>query len=230
MEKLKHGWYCVRNRSTEEIRSGVSIPQRHEKERKFFNTSPWNVLEKKRVGIDALKLNVGRLLSQHISREFPLIRKEIETQYMQCRKELGQLGAPRQSSHDHVQYLIRLAMAYRRLVEDNLTGRYQASGMDPSKLRMHVQNAGDRFKDDMEKNGCTMRFKSVEEDLSPISNALSDGARQEPVEDEEGIQELDIYQEISQLWRTSRGPELPGKLLNAVFDPVVSKQLTSRIH
>lgn len=212
MEKLKHGWYCVRNRSTEEIRSGVTIAQRHEKEKQFFSTSPWNALQRKRVGIEALKLNVGRLLSSHISREFPLIRKEIEIQYMRCRKELGQLGAPRQSSHDHVQYLIRLATGYRRLVEDNLSGRYQASGMDPSKLRMHVQNAGDKFKDEMEKNGCTMQFKSVEEDFSQISNGPSGGTEQASVENEEDVQELDIYREISELWRTSRGPELPGKI------------------
>jgi len=164
-ERLTHGWFCVRNRTTTEILSGVTIEQRHENERKFFGTAPWNVLDKKRVGISSLKISLGRLLSDHVANEFPEIRKEIDDRYSRARKELEQLGAPRQTTHEQMQYLIRLAGAYQRQVEDSLNGRYAAEGTHPSKLRMHVQNANEQFNNEMHAKGCTMAFRSTEESL-----------------------------------------------------------------
>lgn len=224
-EQLKHGWYCVRNRTTDEVISGVSISERHENERAFFATSPWDKLDKRRVGVDALRHNLGLLLNQHISREFPLIRKEIEAQFVQSRKNLEQLGAPRQTAHEQLQYLIRLATAYQELVRKNLSGHYETTGLDPSKLRMHLQNAGDSFSDRLLKDGCAMRFKSVDESFSdsdeedlhikPLyvlrdNSDVSDG-RDNDEDDDEG-DNRDIYTEILKLWRTNRGPELPGKI------------------
>lgn len=224
-EQLKHGWYCVRNRSTDEVSSGISIVERHENERAFFATSPWDKLDKRRVGVDALRHNLGLLLNQHISREFPLIRKEIEAQFIQSRKNLEELGAPRQTAHEQLQYLIRIATAYQDLVRKNLGGQYETTGLDPSKLRMHLQNAGDSFSDKMLKDGCAMRFKSVEESLSntdeeglkgstriltrdnsDVINAGDDGS------DDGESDNHDIYKEILKLWRTNRGPELPGNI------------------
>ena len=219
-EQLKHGWYCVRNRTTDEVSSGVSIAERHENERAFFTTSPWDKLDKRRVGVDALRRNLGLLLNQHISHEFPLIRKEIEAQLLQSRKDLEQLGAPRQTSHEQVQYLIRLATAYQDLVRKNLSGHYETTGLDPSKLRMHLQNAGDSFSDQMLQDGCAMRFKSVEEGLSDTNEGDRDDIIDDSDHDNYSIDsedggdgdDHDIYKEILKLWRTNRGPELPGKV------------------
>ncbi|KAI9719100.1 MAG: hypothetical protein M1812_003730 [Candelaria pacifica] len=122
-ERLNHGWFCVRNRKPEEITAGFTIEQRHEMERVFFDAAPWKVLDKKRVGISALKASLGRLLSNHVASEFPEIRKEIETRYSKCREELDELGAPRQTTHEQMQYVLRLAGTYQRKVEDSLNGR-----------------------------------------------------------------------------------------------------------
>lgn len=224
-EQLKHGWYCVRNRSTDEVSSGVSIIKRHENERAFFATSPWDKLDKRRVGVDALRHNLGLLLNQHISREFPLIRKEIEAQFVQSRKNLEELGAPRQTAHEQLQYLIRIATAYQDLVRKNLGGHYETTGLDPSKLRMHLQNAGDRFSDKMLKDGCTMKFKSVDESLSDTAEEDLDSNPSVLTQNNSGVFDAsedgrdgeesdnhDIYKEILKLWRTNRGPELPGKI------------------
>ena len=215
-EKLKHGWYCVRNRSTQEVMEGVTTEQRHENERAFFKTSPWNELDNKRTGITNLKLNLGKLLSQHIGREFPEIRKEIDVHYLRCRNELTQLGSPRQNSQEQLQYLIKLATTYQRHVEDALGGRYTDAGTHPSKLRMHVQNAGDRFNEEMHARGYTMAFKSSEDELEVGSKVQKideyEFASNSDLEDEEEKKKLDIYDEIKKLWRTSRGRELPGKI------------------
>ncbi|SLM33571.1 P-loop containing nucleoside triphosphate hydrolase [Lasallia pustulata] len=214
-EQLKHGWYCVRNRSTDEVASGVSMTERHRNERAFFATPPWDKLDKRRVGVDALRQSLGLLLNQHISREFPFIRKEIEAQFLRSSKSLEQLGAPRHTAHEQVQYLIKLTTAYQELVRKNLDGHYESSEHDPSKLRMHVQNAGDKFSERMLKDGCAMRFKTVEEDF-----VVADGNLGAPIAEDED----DIYGEISKLWRLNRGPELPGHLNPSVMETLFKHQ------
>lgn len=240
VEFLKHGWYCVRNRSTQEILEGCSMPQRHQKEKAFFDKPPFNKIDKKRTGIANLKTNLGRLLSDHIAREFPQIRKEIESRYAACLGQLEALGAPRQNAQEQRQHLTRIATLYQRKIEDVSTGRYTAAGMHPSKLRVNLQNASDRFNDKMLARGKTMAFKSTHEEYVREHDrvAQSEG-RQMPIlptpivatqrttvpiairrtlsssDDDSGAESSenlrDIYQQIQLLWRTSRGTELPGE-------------------
>lgn len=66
----------LRDKSTKEIQEGVTVAQRHEKERKFLQRTPWNALSKDRVGVKALKPFIGLLLYEHIRREFPALVKE----------------------------------------------------------------------------------------------------------------------------------------------------------
>ena len=164
-EILKHGWYCVRNRSTEEINCKVSLQERHENERSFFLTAPWNTLDKKRTGIENLKHNLGRLLANHIAQEFPHIRKELDAKHVCCSEELTDLGSPRQTSQVQMQFLIKLANAYQKLIEDAVAGRYSEHGKHPSKVRMHVQNAGDGFNSKMLRHGYTVRFKTSDDEV-----------------------------------------------------------------
>jgi hypothetical protein len=182
VESLKHGWYCVRNRSTQEILEGCSMLQRHQKEKAFFDKPPFNNIDKKRTGIANLKTNLGRLLSDHIAREFPQIRKEIESRYAACLGQLEALGAPRQNAQEQRQHLTRIATLYQRKIEDVSTGRYTAAGMHPSKLRVHLQNASDRFNDKMLARGKTMAFKSTHEEYVRESDRVAQSeVRQMPI-------------------------------------------------
>lgn len=160
VEFLKHGWYCVRNRTTQEILNGWSMSQRHQKEEQFLAKPPFNKIDSRRTGIANLKTNLGRLLSNHIAREFPEIHKEIESRYTVCLGRSDALGAPRQNTQEQRQYLTRIATIYQRKVEDVSAGRYTAAGMHASRLRMHLQNASDRFNESMHEDGHTMAFKS----------------------------------------------------------------------
>ena len=56
----------------------MSLKERHDKEREFFKTSPWDELRKDRVGIPALSAFLAQLLYEHIRREFPAVSAEIE--------------------------------------------------------------------------------------------------------------------------------------------------------
>ncbi|MCJ1383813.1 hypothetical protein MMC17_006927 [Xylographa soralifera] len=245
VEYLKHGWYCVRNRSTQEINDGVPIEERNRREKEFFSKAPWNKIEQKRTGISHLKVILGRLLSNHIAREFPDIRKEIDARHSTCCKQLENLGPPRQSTQEQRQHLTKIATIYQRAIEDASNGRYKEKGLHPSKLRMHLQNESDKFNVQMEARGKTMSFKStdvefrgrkIEEsttpDKSPVEDASStdseskqDSAESKKVEDSK--EPLDIYEEIQALWCCSRGTELPAiiKCHSIVFVKVCSDEI-----
>ncbi|KAK7177581.1 dynamin family protein [Paraphaeosphaeria sporulosa] len=143
VEKLTHGWFAVKSRSTQEIADGVTIDERHKREKAFFATQvPWAELKKDRVGIHALKTFLGGLLYNHIQSEFPEVVKDIEKLATSTQKELELLGPSRQTTADQRRFLTRLANAYQQKVSNALSGNYDAKldGDSPIKLRMHKFN------------------------------------------------------------------------------------------
>lgn len=128
-EKLTHGWFAVKNRSTNDINEGVTIEMRHERELHFFNnTQPWSRLSRDRCGIGPLKTYLGKLLSEHVRGEFPSLVAEIQGQFDEAYCNLKQLGDPRQTSHQQRQFLTTVAAKYQRRVNDALVGNYRSLG------------------------------------------------------------------------------------------------------
>ncbi|PTB58443.1 hypothetical protein M431DRAFT_3404 [Trichoderma harzianum CBS 226.95] len=201
VEHLQHGWFVVRNRSTKEIQEGVTILERHENERRFFQQVPWNALPKDRVGVKALKPFLGQLLYEHIRREFPALVKEIEDLYRETQRKVEALGASRQTAAEQRQYLTRLANRYQRNVEDSLRGNYAADLDTKSqlKLRMHLRDLADQFEKDLRSKGHTFPFQQ------PDGSVDTDYLDQDV---EPGVQ--DIMGWIHERYRDARGAELPG--------------------
>ncbi|MCJ1282732.1 hypothetical protein MMC26_002057 [Xylographa opegraphella] len=235
VETLKHGWHCVRNRSTQDINDGVSAEERDRKEKEFFSKAPWNSIEPQRTGIAHLKTNLGRLLSKHIAREFPDIRKEIDAHYVLSCKQLEKLGPPRQSTQEQRQHLTKIATLYQRAIEEVSNGRYRKAGNHPSKLRMHLQNASDCFAQNMQTSGKTMEFKSTDdkfEELKVESDELTESCsgdanlstEEDFVEDGAEVKPSNMYEEIHLLWRSARGIELFGHVNPSVVETLFNFQ------
>ncbi len=70
---LRNGWYCVKQRGTEELKAGVSGDEARVQEQEFFSTKkPWSEVGRAldgRVGSDALAAKLGKILSELVSRE-----------------------------------------------------------------------------------------------------------------------------------------------------------------
>ena len=174
---------------------GVTIAKRHILEEEFFRKSPWNRIDSKRTGIANLTKSLAGLLSAHVTHQYREIEKEIRAQHLHCRTELESLGPPRQTAQDQRQFLTKMSMLYEREVDDALNGRYYQPGRHPSKLRMLIANRSDKFSDEMHENSETLKFKESTEELDHTQTI-----------------KRDICQEIQEIWRMSRGPELPGKV------------------
>ncbi|KAJ4161690.1 uncharacterized protein LMH87_007714 [Akanthomyces muscarius] len=208
VERLQHGWFVIRNRSTKEIQEGVTIAQRHENERRFFQGAPWNELPKERIGVKALKPFLGQLLYEHIRREFPALVSEIEALYKETQKKVEALGSSRQTATEQRQYLTRLANRYQRNVEDALKGNYDEE-LDPQsrlKLRMHLRNLADKFEEDIRTKGYKLPFEQA--------NGVVDA---DFLQHDKPVEAPDIMGWIRKQYREARGAELPGTVNPALL-------------
>ena len=214
---MTHGWFAVKSRSTQEIKDGVTIEGRHKSEKDFFGTvAPWTGLKKDRVGIYALKAFLGSLLYKHISHEFPGVVKDIEELSLNTQKELELLGPSRQTSADQRRFLTRVANAYQQDVARALSGNYdpELDSDSPLKLRMHIQKLNDNFGQTMTRKGHSKVFLTVEgtidQEYARAGNASG------------GILEW-----IRELYRDSRGAELPGTVNPVVLENMFRQQSRS---
>ncbi|KAH0544346.1 hypothetical protein FGG08_001487 [Glutinoglossum americanum] len=243
-ERLNHGWFCVRNRTTEEIKAGVTMEARNKNEADFFKNSPFNVLDKKRTGVPALSIFLGKMLCDHVISEFPSLRQEISALCLESRKRMEELGPPCQTPQEQRAYLLKLAGSYQRRVEDALSGRYKMSGKHPSKLRMHIQNANDTFGEAMHTKGHSRKFRSTDEDMEseiaqrydmslvkcrlrrhrtphPYTSSIVNRKYSQAASDDDTE---DIYVWIKDIYKDSRGPELPGHVNSSVLQNLFHQQ------
>ncbi|PWW75868.1 P-loop containing nucleoside triphosphate hydrolase protein [Tuber magnatum] len=211
VERLKHGWFAVKNRSAKDIRSNVTIEERHVNEENFFKTSPWCELERNRVGIRPLKSFLGKLLYEHIREEFPTLVKDIAAKLRESKAVLAEFGPARQTPTEQRVYLTKIVNQYEAEVDRTLAGTYDPglSSGDPLKLRMHIFNANERFAGKLKREGYLMPFRTVDNSLDNDYNRSTAGTETEP-----------IYTWIRNWYRESRGAGLPGTV-----NPEVVKSL-----
>ncbi|KAL4928186.1 dynamin family protein [Aspergillus undulatus] len=232
VEELTHGWFVVKNRSTEDIEGGVTIEGRHRKEKEFFSEKPlWRDLPRDRVGIHSLKRFLGKLLYDHIRNEFPSVIKDIEQSLQDAENDLEQLGPSRQTSVDQRRFLNRIVRKYQAEVDNALGGNYDPtlSSDNSLKLRMHTQALGEEFAKTIARHGHAKLFYTPDGNLDPeYSRATSDYEDDDGgsavSENTDGDNEEDICSWIRRVYRDSRGTELPGTVNPRVIENLFRQQ------
>ncbi|KAF3903551.1 Dynamin [Arthrobotrys entomopaga] len=219
LEILHHGWFVVKNRSTQEIKDGVTILQRHQKEKDFFKKAPWNRLSREHIGVEKLKPFLGHLLYEHVRDEFPKLVDEINKLVSETEAALEKLGAARTTATEQRQYLTRIANEYDRRVTDCLDAKLRevVSINSPLKIRTHIQNMNEEFSVRIQALGHTRCFKDLkgEDDNKGYSVELRKAFYEKTGQPEQ----TDIYEWIRDTYKNSRGPELPGMVNpNAVIE------------
>ncbi|KAF3210236.1 hypothetical protein TWF106_010767 [Orbilia oligospora] len=251
MEKLRHGWFAVRNRSTKEIQDGVTIQQRHIKEKEFFRKAPWSRLGRDKTGIENLKPFLGHLLYEHVRDEFPKLVDEINRLVIETEDSLEQLGIARTTPTEQRIYLTKIANEYERSVTDCLDAKFreQIDSKSPLKIRTRIQNMNSDFAKRMQIEGHTREFKDEDEEpkseepevdeIAPPEIPFTSHEREEhqlygyknkEVNGENSLNKLDpedIYDWIKVTYRDSRGPELPGLINYNVVIQMFREQSTN---
>ena len=69
---LQLGWHVLRNPGQAD--HSITVTDRHKLESNFFaNKSPWNQIDKDKVGAQSLRHRLQDILTDHIRREFPKV-------------------------------------------------------------------------------------------------------------------------------------------------------------
>ncbi|TVY86471.1 Interferon-induced GTP-binding protein, partial [Lachnellula willkommii] len=131
---FKLGWHVVKNREFKE--RDVSLEERNLLETSFFLTSNWKCLPTETVGIEALRRRLSILLFEHVKKELPKLREELELALVRSRDQLIQLGPSRSTGGDCKAYLTQLSLDYHEICKAAVDGHYEAeyfhTDVDPS--------------------------------------------------------------------------------------------------
>lgn len=118
---LRLGWHALRNMDHQ--KQGVSYEHRDEVEQTFFSKRPWSQIDKKNVGIDALREKLSQCLFGSITHDLPAFVGLMQDKLQECRVYLDKLGAARDSPDSQSYHLQRIQRDLQSLIQDALDGR-----------------------------------------------------------------------------------------------------------
>lgn len=191
--KLKLGFFLLKNSTPSEMQQGITAEERSVKERVFFRSPQWSKqqLNHDRVGIENLRGYLQQLLEEHVERELPKVKGEIETMIATTNKELLCLPKARPTIADVRMFLSDVAMQYHSLATAALNGEYHTTHVDffiagdeavpTTRLRARIHESNSTFADKMRDKGQMLKESSKAQVSSgTTSPALQPGASPSP--------------------------------------------------
>ncbi|KAJ3499735.1 hypothetical protein NLG97_g119 [Lecanicillium saksenae] len=156
---LTLGYFLVRNRGAHSDSHVLPEPDPE------LQCAPWRALPRDRVGIPALKEQLGSLLVEITQREFPKLLQDISSQIRECKRDLHSLGPPRQDEREQRSFLSHIAGAFQDHVRAALAADYNANlafTEEPNlRLITHVVNITDIFNADFQNTGHARLFEKL---------------------------------------------------------------------
>ncbi|KAM3425678.1 hypothetical protein BST61_g7618 [Cercospora zeina] len=242
---MKLGWHITRNPGQKELRDANVI--RGDLEAAFFRSStPWNGVEKGKVGIDSLRLRIKDVLSSLVKKEFPKVQVEIKSRLALCQKKLRGLGAERNTPAEQTAYLIELATRFQRLVSMSISATHGADDTFEKSpalcIAPAVMSRMKTFSDEMAQYGESYAFARDDKSTLKDDDSISDESSTEQTfrirkyNDREDLVDILFPQEsldvplhgemgewLLQVFRANRGFEL-GTFSASILATVMKKQ------
>ena len=159
---MKEGWYGLRNRQASEL--SITDDERDKLEEEFFKGDDWKYLPKDKLGRNNLKRALVKMRNTHIKQSFPGLLLEIETKLDRCITHIDQLGPPRTTNQAQFVLINRIAMAYSKLAEAAIDGRYEIINDEKLFARRLIRTGLQDFYDSMYKGGHKVPFRASKED------------------------------------------------------------------
>lgn len=182
---FKLGWHVVKNRTFKE--KNASLAERRILEDTFFRTTNWKCLPKESVGVEALKRRLSVLLFEHVKKELPNLREELESKLVITKAELDQLGQARSSGGDCKTFLAQLSLEFyetcKAAVDGHYEGGYFHEEIDPDfelksisticRTRAVVQSLNSKYAEDMRTCGHKYHIDMTATPSQPAPTAFS---------------------------------------------------------
>ncbi|TGO54665.1 hypothetical protein BELL_1502g00010 [Botrytis elliptica] len=233
--RFKLGWHVVRNRRFEE--EHFNLMERNMQEISWFQESNFKVLPEESLGISNLRTRLSALLFEHVQKELPNLRRELESALLISRDQLKKLGDSRSTTAECRGYLVQLSAEFEKLCKASVDGHYEGSyfrgqgtpknGIDSRRTRAVIQTMNKEFSDNLRLKGhkyqitmSTDTEEAEDEDVENLaSNTLTSSSRvssQEPVI----LTKEESFNWVNKALKESRGMELLG-----TYNPALISQL-----
>ena len=226
------GWHVLKNRSYDQRE--FQLHERNRAEDTFFRVSNFRNLAPESRGIDALRRRLALLLFQHVKKELPKLKEDLEKALSNAREELAFLGSRRSTVSDCKSYLAQLSLDYYEVSKAAVNGHYEGPyfhhNMDytfslasPSSLRRTravVQMLNTKFSDTLRKNGHKYQI-SMQDDVDEFSALVSPGVFAVDKKDPpKPLTKKEALFWVRKVLSRTRGKELPGN-----FNPLLIGEL-----
>ena len=122
---FKLGWHVLKNRKFDE--RDCSLSERNVSEERYFRNSNFKTLPESNVGIVTLRSRLSGLLFEHIKRELPRLRADLENALHDTEKKLEIMGEARTSPSECRTYLTQLSLDYNEVCKAAVDGHYEGS-------------------------------------------------------------------------------------------------------
>ncbi|PGG97552.1 hypothetical protein AJ79_09167 [Helicocarpus griseus UAMH5409] len=160
----KMGWSLVRNPGQQDLDEGRS--DRDKSEETFFKTkSPWNSIDKDKVGVNSLRVRLQEILTTHIRREFPHVKSEISKALAAKKRALQSLGPERDSTDSQGKFLLDIITEFQQIVSLAMSSDYGGNDLfdrEPdAKLPTILATRNDEFSENMERWGHLYSFAHI---------------------------------------------------------------------
>jgi hypothetical protein len=238
------GWHMLKNR--DENQTGFSFAQRNEDEDLFFNKGRYADLPREFVGIRTLCERLSKLLQNHLIKELPSLKEEMDTKLQATTDDMEKLGEKRDTIQEQRMVLMKISMRINDILKSATKGYYEADffgGIDMEapvdhaenirRFRAVVQHVNIAFANDMRLRGHKYGFgagpgdnekdaeedKKAKEELEKLTED-DDDATSMFLPKPKQLTRDEAVQWVKKTLERSRGFELPG-----TFQPMLISQL-----
>ncbi|KAF9335839.1 hypothetical protein BGZ91_010307 [Linnemannia elongata] len=137
---MRHGYLVMRNTGYDQ--KNLTWEAARQEEQRFFESHIWNAVPTDRKGRDAVKKFLSNVLFEHISRELPIVKREVDAAIDMFRRELDALGTPIATTVVAREKLVESAMRLQPQVVAFLNADYDHNYLATHKNRP-ISNSGE---------------------------------------------------------------------------------------
>jgi uncharacterized protein YdcH (DUF465 family) len=224
------GWHMLRNRG--DGQHHLSVAERNSNESHFFKQGNYRSLPQGITGIDSLRQRLSSLLFDHLKKELPALKEELDGMLKSTSEELFALGKSRSTLVDQKVFLAALFVSTHSTIEHAIRGNYEGdffgdidkkaavdSESNSRRLRAVVQHLNMKFARTMHVRGhqYTIREEDEEDDTAESGDTGDSGG---PQTGPAVISRQTAVSDVLDNLERSRGRELPG-----TFNPMIVSDL-----
>ncbi|KAG8527769.1 uncharacterized protein KY384_007923 [Bacidia gigantensis] len=230
---LQLGWHVIKNRVFKE--EHFSLLERNQSEKTFFRTSKFNQLPGDTVGIENLRSRLSALLFEHVKRELPNLRGDLNAVLKIAQDELVSMGDSRSDANECRTYLSRICLDSYQTCKGGINGHYEGpffamtnrkeqfsrtSEVAIRRIRAQIQKQNSNFNEAMRTTGHKFDFPKDEKSYQKPFKAKATEFKEHSIPAPIQISREKALEWVEEVFDHTRGKELAG-----TFNPLLIGEL-----